>query len=142
MTINYAALRTEIQTDPTSRGYAPFVATGSDNGVADLLNVAIVNNKVDTMRVSTDAFVNCVVYTEFIALTTQQRDWLKFITGPNVIDMNKTTIKTGLTTIFGAATTTRANVIAAQQRDGSRAETLFGVGVYISAEDVATALRG
>jgi hypothetical protein len=140
--MNYTALRTEIQNDPTSRGYAPFVEAGSDTGVADLLNVIITGNKVNTMRITSDQLVNCVVHTEYIALTAAQRLWIDFITGPDRIDLNNTVIKNGLTALFAAGSGTRTNVLAAQQRDGSRAETLFGVGTYISVDDVATALRG
>ena len=36
--MDYTALRTEIQTDPATLGYAPFIAAGSHNQVAALLD--------------------------------------------------------------------------------------------------------
>src|SRR5262252_189277 len=36
--MDYAALKSEIQADPAAMGYAPLVASGSDGGIADLMN--------------------------------------------------------------------------------------------------------
>jgi hypothetical protein len=39
--MDYAKLKTEIETDPAKRGYAALVAIGNDQGIADLLNAQI-----------------------------------------------------------------------------------------------------
>ena len=141
MAIDYAALKTEIQNDPAGLGYAPFVAEGADNAIAGLLNAIITGNKVNTGSLTSDKLKQCITQADYAGLTTAQRSWLDFISQAPNIDLNNTTVAGGLNTLFPSGTS-RNNVIAAQQRDGSRAEKLFGAGTFITDLDVAKALRG
>ena len=45
--IDLAALKTEVNTDPTGLGYAPHVTSGAINRVADLLNEKLPSIQVD-----------------------------------------------------------------------------------------------
>jgi hypothetical protein len=140
MAIDYAALATEINTDPRGYGYANPVNAGSDNGVADLLNQVRATITVFKGRQDPSDFLDCFVAAEVTALTQANRDLLTIILGVRTIDTAATNVRTLIGAIFGGATTTRANLLAKFSRLGSRAEELFGVSTVITDQDVARAL--
>ena len=137
-----AQLKTELETDPNGYGYAPHVASGSDNQLAALLNLARPAIRINRGFVSTQELVEAIVQSEMPS-NANQRDWLIMVTqGDRVRVDTGSTARAGLVAIFGAATVTRANLLAISERDGSRAEQLFGRDVRVTDVEVGLALRG
>lgn len=138
--------------DPRGYGYAPFVQAGADNAVATLLdfvrdgttpcplnNVAGPAISLNRGTITSQELVEAVVQSEMPS-NASQRDWLIMVaSGDRVRVDNGSSARTGLLAIFGAATTTRANLTAAAVRAGSRAEELFGLNVAVTADDVSAA---
>lgn len=143
MAIDYAALKTELQTDPQTMGYAPLIADGSDNQLAALLNALTGPGAgaVDRDILPAYEIVDAVVQAEYDPLTAAQKQQLLLITGAGQVNIRATNTRAALAAMFGPGTTTRANMLALQTRTGSRAEVLFGIGTVITADDVAIALR-
>lgn len=138
MAIDYTALRSEIENDPNSRGYAQYRTSGADNQIVALLNAVLVGNKINTGLIQSYLFGGLIVGSEYTAKTVSQQNYIQMLMVAPYIDINNANIAAGLSAIFPSGTS-RANIIAAQQRDGSRAETLFGAGTFISDSDVARA---
>jgi hypothetical protein len=149
MAIDYTALASEINNDPLSLGYATHVASGNDIAIAELLNNILSNNPVNTGRINAEVFKRCIPLAAFTSLTQAQREWVNLISATDYIDLNDSQIKNGLTgtnglfpnTSTGSALTARNEINNASTRNGSRAETLFGVNTFITDMDVARALR-
>ena len=154
MTISFPALKTEIQTDPRGYGYAPLVAAGSDSLVATLLNkvrdgtdgfAAITIRRGD---IKSSELFESITAADWNAIATQgSRDWLQSIANIPTLRLqldngSDTNILAGLKLLFGAGTVTRTNLIAIATRSGSRTEELFGVGIAVTDQDIARALRG
>jgi hypothetical protein len=134
MAINYTTLRAEIETAT----YATNRNAGADNALADQLNAIVVNNKVNTGLIPSYQFGGLIVGSEYTAKTVSQQNYIQMLMVAPNIDINNANIAAGLSAIFPTGTS-RANIIAAQQRDGSRAETLFGAGTFISTDDITKA---
>jgi hypothetical protein len=135
MAINYTTLRAEIETAP----YAADRQSGADSLIADKLNAVSSTDRINTGSLTTDQLKACVTLTDYTGLQASNRQWLDFISVAQFIDLNNTVIAGGLNTLFAAGSASRANILAAQKRDGSRAETLFGAGTYITIDDVVRA---
>lgn len=139
MAINYTALKTEIQTDPKVLGYAPFVASGSDWQIANLLNtVGASNEKVNQQYVQPRLVVGCIVYTEWATVAVELRQYLQMVLQDQV-DVNNVQVKAAFQAAFAVGSVTRTNITALLNRSASRAEALFGAGTVIAASDVAIA---
>jgi hypothetical protein len=139
MAIDYTALKNYILTGANSATLKPLYDNGDDTGVATALNLVRVGNKVNTGSIPVNQFVKIFVGAEYVTLSQAARDYLQLLTAGGSINMQDTAVITNLSTLFGAGTTTRANFIAAQQRDGSWGESLFGVGNYITDYDIGVA---
>lgn len=141
MPIDHAALKSEIQNDPVVIGYAPLVAAGNDAGIADLLNQVRVGTSITRSYVPIEDVLAAIVASEFDALlATDKAKVDQFVRGPR-IKTSSANMRTTMAGLFGAATTTRANLIALATRNGSRAEQLWGEGTSVTHSDVARALR-
>ena len=141
-------LAAEITSDPNGYGLVALRDAGNDQGISDALNLVRTGANggpaitVNRGTISTQELVEAVVQSE-MPTNASQRDWLIMLaSGTRVRVDTGSTARAGLLAIFGAATTTRANLTAVSSRPGSRAEQLFGVGTQITNADVATALRG
>lgn len=142
MSIDYTQLATEIQTDPLGLGYAAHVAGGNDSAIADLLNLFRVGIFVDRNFITGNEFLDAVVQADYNALAANSdaRPWVKTLATMGQIDVKSANVRAIVAAIFPAGSETRANLIALQTRQGSRAEQLFGIGVSVSFLDVARAL--
>lgn len=141
--MDYTILKNEIQTDPKALGYAPNVTSGNDAAIANLLNtVGLSNETVPKEVVNSFEIMSAIVYSEWVVLTSDQKNYLLTIISAGQVDPANGNIKTAFGTIFGASTVTRTNLNAIATRPASRAEVLFGRGVAVSAVDIAKALRG
>lgn len=143
MPINLAQLRTEIQTDPLALGYAPFVASGNDGGIQDLLNTPS-GRSVQRETVTANQLLGTVTASEYAALTAVQRDlWQAILTATanSGVPLKDAQIRSQLGAVWGSGTTTRAAIVALQTNsNASRADFLFGESVTIP--QIALALRG
>lgn len=141
MAISPAALKAEIQNDPTARGYAVPYAAGNDQAVADLLNAPRAGATVNRTLVPAWEFVNAMVASEVNAIPTAAREYLLLVASANEVQLGGGGVRNALTVIFGAGTTTRANLIALLTKPATRSEELSGLGAIISAADVSAARR-
>lgn len=138
--MNHAALRTELLTDPAGLGYAPLIAGGADQSLADVLNAPRAGVVAQVFDVATSDVVNCIVPSEYNALTAAARDYLALLCGTERISIVPGgQVRAGLKALFPAASGTRANLVALLDRPGSRADYLGLPGV--TADHVAVALR-
>jgi len=157
MPIDYAVLKTEIQTDPNTLGYAG----KGDQNIADILNnpkiatlsrgivpasqfygdlanlsvpykVKLVPDNASPVEVSAGVFVP-------IAAVKQAVDDLKYSMEVNTAAPSVQGLL-GASVLFGALS--QAEMTDLIMRKGSRAEALFGAGTFISNNDVSFALRG
>lgn len=106
------------------------------------IGAAVYREAVTVTTISTGQLQNAVVASEYTALTAGlQNLWQAIIlSGGGRIDISQSGIRSQIGAIWGAGTTTRANLLALQLRAGSRAETLGGVGTSVNGADVGTAL--
>lgn len=142
MPIDYTQLRTEIQTDPTALGYAAHVTSGSDTAIADILNAVRTGINIGRDIIPSYEIWEAIVPSEWNALLATQQTMIGYILGMGQVNVKGTNTRAAFANAFGAGTTTRGNLVALQDRKGSRAEQLFGAGTVVTHDDVAKALRG
>jgi hypothetical protein len=149
MAINYVQLKAELNTDPNAYGYAPLIAIGNDQGLADMLNLpraAIVMPRPD---VSPLEILEAIKVTDFIATGNQSilyGSWFESVTQyPSVrilkTDGSDTRLMTNMMTLLVNGSQSEVRLRALASRQGSRAEQLFGVGMSVGNWDIAQALR-
>lgn len=143
--MDYAALKTYIQTDPDGLGFAPYLAAGNDTAVVGLLNAPQASIQVANL-VPWATLTAAIDATELPSISdaTLQSLSLRFqlIGAREVYDLTNTALWTIIQAYFGGGTTpkTYANLQALQHRNGSHAEQLFGVGTVIAGRDIEIAL--
>lgn len=128
MPIDYRALKTELDTDPKSLGYAG----KTDPPVADLMNtIGASGEKVNRGFIDGQELMSVVIISEYAALSDVRRTgWSAIIqAGTGLVDVNNPGTIAQVEVIWGAGTITRGRLIALRQRDASRAEMLFGQNV-------------
>jgi len=135
--MDYVALKTEITTDPTARGYAAPYAAGSDIEVANLLNEIQAGIEVDVPFLDAWELQGAIVATEFAALDADRRALWSNILVAGRIEVQNTNVRNQILLIWVAGTTTRSNIAALQTRNGSRAEQLFGFGTTVTHSQVS-----
>lgn len=127
-------------------GLSGLLAIGSDQGVADLYNGVRSGNASDGLSytifrndVQPREVVNAITNTDFAALTQIQLSKLQLIFAGEPIDVTLSGMRQNFQNIFsGTATLLSGFLAAALQRQGSRAEVLFGPGVQVTNQEVAT----
>jgi len=128
LAVDLIALKNEINTDPTGRGYSGKTHTE----VANLLNEAQVSIQINRGVIETRIAQEQVIISEFESLSAgKQRAWLALIS-PSEVDVDNSNIRNQTTDIWGVGTTTRSNLQVLLTRNGSRAEELFGRGTNIA----------
>ena len=140
--MDYVALKSELQTDPTSLGYAAAIASGSDNILANLINAVSQSININRATVTNVEVFNAIDATDYAGLTSAKKSDLQLVLTPDTVTVNNANVRTILASIFGAGSATRTALLALQTRKGSRAEQLFGAGVFVTESDIAIALRG
>lgn len=144
MPVNVSALRVELLTDPKGLGYSTFVTFRDLNRLVDLLNTRGLTSEVVSIGTITSMDLQAnVVGSEYVALTAAQRNlWdVVIFTGTGGIAISNTNVRGQITAVWSAATTTRANLVALQNRPASRAEVLFGENTLIQTGEVDQATR-
>lgn len=120
--MDYAALKLEIDSDPLARGYSGL----TDAQVANSLNAANRPDPDTPTDMNAPVIWNAVDPTEYDALSVENKALVDFIGNmSNGIPIASGLIKNKLFAVFGAGTTSRANIIALATRDNiSRAAEL------------------
>ena len=133
-----AALKVELLTDPASVGYAPFIITGDDNSLADLLNLVRTGPtyQVYSDPASPSRIFAAIDATDFSILTTTDLSRLQVILTTPLIDLSASNIKTMVTGVFPLGPTTQQNIAALVTRNGSRAEVLWGPHTVVTPNQV------
>lgn len=149
MPLTYPALKTELQADPATIGYAALVASGNDVGLAALLNEVRAGISIRRPDIAPAEILeaidardfeptpNVLAVAWFGSLTRQER--VRLLND----DGSQTRVLANLRRLLLALDTngSRARLQDMANRPGSRAEQLFGAGVVVTHQDVAIALR-
>lgn len=147
--MDYTVLANEINTDPLTMGYAPFITSGADLAIADLLNSATGNGtaQINIILMPRGDFLISLL-PGIAALSGMsaalQTKWDRLITVACANDnIAVSSLAVGaildIAVQDGLLTSQQRNVIG--KRTGSRAEVIFGAGTVVNHSDVAKALR-
>lgn len=137
MTIDLAALATEINTDPQGYGYSL-----TDNALTrDLLNELRVAIRIDREVIPAYEVIDALNPGEWESATAQEKQRIALIVSAGEVNVQSANTRAAFGAAFDGGTTTRANLIALQTRDGSRVEELFGAGERVSSSIVAEAIH-
>jgi hypothetical protein len=134
--IDYILLKNEILNDTLALGYSG----KSDSEIANILNSYTTGRLINRDIIDTWEIFEATVPAEWSALTAAEKQRYQTIISAGQVSVKGANVRASLGTMFITGTTTRTNLIALQQKTGSRAEELFGQSV--SHLDVAFALRG
>lgn len=144
-TYSMAALMAEITNDPKGLGYA--AQSGNSALIADLMNTSPEpiaggsQEQIYRSRVAAQDLMAGIVLSEFTALTQANRDYCGMLFSAQFVNTGDANIRTQLSAIFAGGTTSRTNLIAAAQKNASRAEALWGDGYRVTAQQVYLALH-
>lgn len=138
------SLRDEIAADPEGLGLA---WANGDQATADALNEVRAGSTVQNREIPATAVVGAIAYAEYVSRDPVARQYLDLVVSAEggrggSLDVSPgSSLRAALLVIFDNATAplTRAALVAAVQRPGSRAEELFGAGVVVTAGDVGRA---
>jgi hypothetical protein len=135
------ALHDEIENDPEGIGYKEGEAWKSDAVIAGLINDPANGDIVQRSLVSPQEIIEQITIADWETISASQRQYVGLLPSLAVVStiQNGTEVRNNLLTIFGVGTTTRDNLIAVVQRQGSRAEVLWGEGTTVSITQVAYA---
>lgn len=135
--MNFPALRTELTTDPVALGYSGL----TDVQAAAKLNALDTGRTLPRTNVPVAEIYNAIVNADWpdpgAAGTRVAESKLRGLLAMQTIDASNANTKAIIAAIFGAGTTTRANLLALATRTVSRAEEI-GLGV-VTAGDVGLA---
>ena len=144
-TYSMAALMAEITNDPKGLGYAS--QSGNADSIAVLMNTspepiaAGSQEQIYRTRVESRDLMACIVLSEFAALTQANRDYCAMLFSATQVNTGDANVRTQIAAIFASGTTSRTNLIAAAQKNASRAEALWGDGYRVTAQQVYLALH-
>lgn len=133
-----AILKTEIDTDPNSLGYAGT----SHPEAAALLNAISSANQIPNTSISISAVRDEIRVAEWEVISQAKRDMIMLIFGNgDIVDITNNLLVDQILDSFTVleAPVTRAAMIALATRDGGRAEVLLVPGILITAADVMEA---
>ncbi len=139
MAFTLTQLAAEINTDPTALGLVALKAAGSDQAIADVLNLSRVGITVDRNDIRAKELQGAVVTAEYLALAQPQRDLWQALLTIAPLDAGDANTKASVAAVFSAGPT-RTALVALATRQGSRAEQLWGTGTTVSAISVSRAL--
>lgn len=154
MPVNLPQLKTELQNDPASLGYAALIALGDHTGLAAVLNFrrdgstpspvnGVVGTAITVFRndIAPKEIVNAIAAADFAAAQQIQISKLQILFQGAPIDATLANVRANFQGIFTSASATTTNALAAlAQRNGSRCEQLFGTGTTVTQNDVANVL--
>lgn len=137
-----ALLKTELQNDPKSLGYAALLSVGNDSGVADAIN--LVRSGGDFQRpsepVAGSTITALITPEDLAAMTGTQVNNLGMLLSSGIVDLNAGNNLANILSCLPNAGTSRTAVNALSLRNGSRGEVLFATnGIVVSSNDVSNA---
>lgn len=144
-TYSMAALMSEVNNDPKGLGYAS--QGGNSAAIAALMNTSpepIASGSQEQIyrnKVAAADLMAAIVLSEFVALTQANRDYCQMLFSAQLVNTGDANVRTQLAAIFASGTTSRTNLIAAAQKNASRAEALWGDGFQIRDTQVYLALH-
>lgn len=141
------ALHDEIENDPESVGYKEAGgAWKGDQVIADLLNDPANGAPIFRLAVSPQEIVSSIPIGEYRTYSQAERDWLRTLLGHGgsalvggTIDASDNVVRGNLLALMPAGSVARDNLIAKVQRQGSRAEVLWGEGTTVTVSNVGEA---
>jgi hypothetical protein len=139
-TYSMSALMSEVNNDPKGLGYA--AQGGNADSIAVLMNTspepiaAGSQEQIYRARAESRDLMAGIVLTEFAALTQANRDYCAMLFSAPLVNTGDANVRTQVAAIFGTATASRTNLIAAAQKNASRAEALWGDGYRVTAQQV------
>lgn len=151
--VQLQALKTELNTDPRSYGYAADIASGYIGGLVARLTLARDGTnggpliKLAVPTADTGVIRANISKAAYDGLTTGDRAWLNWLTSAGFVAVTADTVQTlaGVPTasgsVWSAGTRTAMNAAmdAVLRYTGSRSQELFGV--QVTGDDVTNALR-
>lgn len=136
-------IRTEIDTDPKSLGYAAMLtATNAPEQIAARMNQPGASTPPETLTKSwtpTEEITAVLVDAEVTGLSVAKRELLAIICSTPRVKTGSATLRATMGSIFGAGAT-RTALVALTTRNASRAEALWGEFVQVRDDEVANAL--
>lgn len=133
--MDYPSLRSELLTDPLSRGYSGMTAAAA----AEALN-AVDRPTVRTV-IPAHEVIEATVAMDWATLSVQEKQRYALLTGAGEINAAGTNTRAAFQAMFGVGTTTRANLAALQ--DGPPTSRAAELGLpRVGAHHVATARAG
>lgn len=134
--MDYVALKAELTNDPLGRGYNTPGNEMDDEQAAKSLAVA--DREINRETITGGQLVSCIVKSEYIALTNNEKDWIRLLAATATPITVTPTLRTDLGSTFPAGSATRASLVAMVKRLGTRAEEL-NLGGQPTTSDVAKA---
>ena len=129
--------------------------TGGADGVLAQFYAQVASPQVLLWKpsVPSDALVNAVLMSEFLALTVAKQNGWFMMTQPSMIDTTLARVRQNFIDIFGGASVTVANLVVTAQRPATYGEALFSAsggspgsgfvsavfGAGVSAQDITAA---
>jgi hypothetical protein len=104
--MDYQNLKIELVSDPLARGYSGL----SNQQAADSLNTA--NRPSTRTLVDTWEILEATVQAEYTAITSALKTQYQLYVSASRLDVSKPNTRSAFAAMFGASTTTRANLLA------------------------------
>lgn len=139
-----AQLKTELTTDPSALGYAALITAGAISALAQAINLVRAGGAFSVFRndIAPIEVINAIASADFAASTALQMAQLQFFFAGGRIDATSANVRANFLAIFSAASTATKNALSAlSQRQGSRAEVLWGTSTVIIEEQITNALN-
>lgn len=136
------ALHDEIEADPVAIGYKEAGgAWKGDQVIADLINDPANGATIQREHVAPQEIIEQITIVDWDTISASDRLYLQLLPALETIStiQNGTEVRNNLLDIFTAGMATRDNLIAVVQRQGSRAEALWGENTFVTVGDVARA---
>lgn len=142
MSFTLQELHDEIEADPEAIGYKePSGEWKGDEVIADLINDPANGAVIQREFVTPAEIVEQIALEDWDVISQSDRLYLQLLPSLEIVStvQDGTEVRTNLLDIFTAGMVTRDNLIAVVQRQGSRAEVLWGENSFVTIGDVARA---
>ena len=136
------ALHDEIEADSMTIGYKESNGDWKgDQVIADLINDSANGATIQRSHVSPQEIIEQIAIEDWDTISASDRLYMQLLPSLETISTvtNGTEVRNNLLDIFTAEMVTRDNMIAVVQRQGSRAEVLWGENAFVTIGDVARA---
>src|SRR6185295_668832 len=100
MPLTLAALKTELQTDPTALGYATHVANGTTWQLAAILNLPRAGIAIFRSSIPTWEIVACTVKSDYDALTAGDKQLYQILISTGTVNGDDSRIRAMFASIF------------------------------------------